>query len=77
MTGVELAQAITTLYRTKPNTQWLQFFRALGDASDIVHQMKAEVLLLHRRFIISRRRPLLTFALASFSVIVKSSGIFG
>ena len=31
MTGVELAQAITTLYRTKPNTEWLQFFRALGD----------------------------------------------
>ena len=28
-TGVELAQAITDLYRTRPNTEWLDFFLQL------------------------------------------------
>ena len=25
-TGVEMAQSITDLYRTRPNTEWLEFF---------------------------------------------------
>jgi len=28
-TGVEMAQAITDLYRTRPNTEWLEYFRQL------------------------------------------------
>ena len=29
-TGVEMAQSITDLYRTRPNTEWLEFFNQLG-----------------------------------------------
>ena len=29
-TGVEMAQSITDLYRTRPITEWLEFFNQLG-----------------------------------------------